>query len=326
MRRTGDILLMACALLQVSMAQQPQAQQQVTEGAGSTIFGNACGKCHGKLDEAPPPEMLKKLTPEKIYDALTAGVMKTQAAGLTDQQKRDIAEWVGGRKLGATGSGDAKIMSNPCPANPPIKDLTSAPAWNGWSPDMTNLRFQSAKAAGLSPAAVGRLRLKWAFGLPSASSSYGQPTVVDGRVFVSSDSGYFYSIDAASGCVHWSFQAQSGIRSASTIGAVKTASGAASSYAAFFGDIRGNVYAVNAANGELLWKAAIDPHPLSRITGAIRYRVSPEPSGIITAGSTSRLLRSKSRNHRARIIRVAPSAGWSPRSTRPLASRSGKRT
>ena len=40
-------------------------------------------------------------------EALTTGAMRTQAASLTDQQKRDIAEWVGGRKLGATGSGDA---------------------------------------------------------------------------------------------------------------------------------------------------------------------------------------------------------------------------
>jgi polyvinyl alcohol dehydrogenase (cytochrome) len=32
--------------------------------------------------------------------------------------------------------------------------------------------------------------------------------------------------------------------------------------------VHGNVYAVDAFNGELLWKIAIDPHPLARITGA----------------------------------------------------------
>src|SRR3954466_7638792 len=120
----GYIHVMACALLaaQLAVAQQrPSAAVRVTEGAGSTIFGNACETCHGKVEEAPRPEMLKKLTPEKIYEVLTTGAMKTQAANLTDQQKKDIAEWVGGRKLGATGSGDAKIMSNPCPSNPPIK-------------------------------------------------------------------------------------------------------------------------------------------------------------------------------------------------------------
>jgi polyvinyl alcohol dehydrogenase (cytochrome) len=133
---------------------------------------------------------------------------------------------------------------------------------------LINARFQPAKAAGLPPAAVSRLQLKWAFGLPAAASVYGQPTIVDGRVFVSSDTGYVYSLDAATGCVHWSFQAQAGVRSAITIGAAKAGS---AKFAAFFGDVRGNVYAVDTTNGELLWKAAIDPHPLSRITGGIKY-------------------------------------------------------
>jgi polyvinyl alcohol dehydrogenase (cytochrome) len=41
-------------------------------------------------------------------------------------------------------------------------------------------------------------------------------------------------------------------------------------YAAFFGDIHGNIYSVDTANGELLWKVPIDPHPLSRITAGIK--------------------------------------------------------
>ena len=125
-------------------------------------------------------------------------------------------------------AGSANTMSNMCPTHPPVANL-SAPSWNGWSPDMTkNNRYQTAKAAGglgpkesgatealrrhgFSPAAVARLELKWAFGLPWTSSAYGQPTVVDGRVFIGSDSGYLYSLDAATGCVHWSFQAQAGL-------------------------------------------------------------------------------------------------------------------
>ena len=33
------------------------------------------------------------------------------------------------------------------------------------------------------------------------------------------------------------------------------------------GDIRGNAYALDATNGELLWKVATDSHPLARVTG-----------------------------------------------------------
>ena len=90
---------------------------------------------------------------------------------------------------------------------------------------------------------------------------------MDGHVFIGSDSGYFYSIDAATGCVYWSFQAQAGLRSTAMIAPVKPGS---SRMAAFFGDIRGNIYSLDATSGELLWKVSIDPHPLSRIMAAVK--------------------------------------------------------
>ena len=194
--------------------------------------------------------------------------MKAQAANLTNEQKIKIAEFLSGRTLGVAESGDAKSMSNGCSSNPPVRNEASAPSWNGWSADaLANTRYQSARAAGLSPASVARLQLKWAFGLPATYSAYGQPTIVDGHVFIGSDSGYFYSIDAATGCVHWSFQAQAGLRSTAMIAPVKPGS---SRMAAFFGDIRGNIYSLDATSGELLWKVPIDPHPLSRIMAAVK--------------------------------------------------------
>ena len=136
------------------------------------------------------------MTPESIYLTLTKGNMVTIATGLTDQQKRDIAEWVGGRKLGAAESGDAKKMTNVCASNPPIRDLISKPSWNGWSADLSTTRFQPAKAANLSAAQVSRLRLKWAFGLPGTSGVNSQPTIAGGRLFIQVDTGYVYALDA----------------------------------------------------------------------------------------------------------------------------------
>ena len=270
-----------------SPTQQRELALRATEGAGATIFGNVCGSCHGiqGTNDAMSQDMLKQLTPEKLYESMTTGTMRTHAdaATLTDDQRVAIAEWVSGRRLGSTASGGAETMPNKCPTSPPVTNL-SAPSWNGWSPDMTkNNRYQTAKAAGglgpresgatedlrrhgFSPAAVARLELRWAFGLPWTSSAYGQPTVVDGRVFIGSDSGYLYSLDAATGCVHWSFQAQAGLRSTPTIAAVKRG---APQTAAFFGDIRGNAYAVDASTGKLLWKTRVDAHPLARITAGL---------------------------------------------------------
>ena len=39
-------------------------------------------------------------------------------------------------------------------------------------------------------------------------------------------------------------------------------------FAIFFGDVRANVYAVNAMTGALIWKSKIDDHPAARVTGA----------------------------------------------------------
>ena len=167
--------------------------------------------------------------------------MRTHAdAANADRRSTSGNRGVGERKDGwAPPRVGAPTPCQTCaPHHPPVTNL-SAPSWNGWSPDMTkNNRYQTAKAAGglgpresgatedlrrhgFSPAAVARLELKWAFGLPWTSSAYGQPTVVDGRVFIGSDSGYLYSLDAATGCVHWSFQAQAGLRSTPMIAAVK---------------------------------------------------------------------------------------------------------
>ena len=108
-----------------------------------------------KREGRTPPDPLysRACRPERIYAALTTGVMQEQAKALTDAEKRSIAEYLAGRKLGVE-NGDAKSMPNGCPGNASIRDLTSRPSWNGWGLDMSNTRFQPARAAGLSPGQV----------------------------------------------------------------------------------------------------------------------------------------------------------------------------
>ena len=260
---------------QVPQAQAPTPQQgaaasttppvvRMTEGAGSTIFGNYCENCHGKLESAPAPALLKKMTPEHIYEVLTTGVMAPMAKDLTDQQKKDIAEWVGGRKLEFGDIGAASKMPNQCSVSGAVKDITSLPSWNGWSPGIADARFQDAKNAGVTADKISSYGLSWAFALPGADSMYGQPTIVDGKIFIASDAGYLYSLDAKSGCVHWSYTMGIGARSAPTVGPLTPGS---KRYAVFIGDIRGNVYAVDASTGAQIWKKSVDAQPLSRITG-----------------------------------------------------------
>jgi len=152
------------------------------------------------------------------------------------------------------------LNAQECPGNAAFD--ASAPAWNGWGIDLSNSRFQPANAARLAPAQVSMLKLKWAFGLAGAKQVFGEPVVVGGRVFFSADTGTVYSLDAATGCVHWTFQADAGVRSAITIARVNSVS------TAYFGDLKANAYALDARKGTLIWKIRVEDHPAARITGA----------------------------------------------------------
>jgi len=228
-----------------------------------------CALCHlNPTEKAPSGEMIRDMPPERIYASLTTGSMQMQAQALNDGQKRVIAEFMSGRTLGSAAAGDAKNMPNKCLSNPNMSNPTQGPAWNGWSADAANTRFQTAAGAGLTAAQVPQLKLKWAFGLPAGMTSSSQPTVVAGRVFVGSDNGFIYSLDAATGCVYWSFENGAIVRGAVTVGRI---SGQGTSrYAVYFGDGRANVYAVDAQTGKQLWKTKVDPHVVARITAATK--------------------------------------------------------
>jgi polyvinyl alcohol dehydrogenase (cytochrome) len=253
----GTVSMTILLLVKFAPAQSPEAGR---------LFEQSCMTCHGNpaIEKAPDPSVLRQMAPEAIYKALTSGAMVPQAEKLTDAQKRIIAEYLGGRNI-VEGSGDAARMANQCGSNPPITTLSATPAWNGWGADASNARFQSAKAAGIPADQVPRLKLKWAFGFPGVTAVYGQPSVIAGRVFVGVNTGYLYSLDAATGCVYWSFEAQAGVRNAVSVAEVQA--GGSTRYAAYFGDLRANVYAVDAATGALLWKTRVDNHSLAGITG-----------------------------------------------------------
>jgi polyvinyl alcohol dehydrogenase (cytochrome) len=236
-------------------------------------FERRCTACHdnpARDSRAPSREGLRALTPERVLQALTTGPMVSQAQGMTDEQKRAMAELVTGKPFGgdvAKSARAASAMTNRCPTPLTLNDPWNRPRWNGWSPDNErNWRFQREEAAGLTAAQVPNLKLKWAFALPgAASTAWAQPTVVGGKLFIGSDNGFVYALDARSGCVYWSYDAQGQVRSAVVIADVRGVAGVR--YGAFFGDYRGNVYGVDAESGKQLWVKRVDEHEGAKITG-----------------------------------------------------------
>jgi polyvinyl alcohol dehydrogenase (cytochrome) len=62
-------------------------------------------------------------------------------------------------------------------------------------------------------------------------------------------------------------------------------------YAVFFGDLGGNVYALNAETGVEIWRIKADPHPLARVVGSVVFHDGrlyvPVASAEETAGAPS---------------------------------------
>jgi polyvinyl alcohol dehydrogenase (cytochrome) len=138
------------------------------------------------------------------------------------------------------------------------------PRWNGWGADISNSRFQPTEMARLAPDQVPKLRLKWAFAFPGATSAIAQPSVIGGVLFIGGADSRLHALDAKSGCTLWTFATDAPVRTAITFGSLPDTG----EFAVYFGDARANAYAVNATSGQLIWKKKVEDHPAARVTGA----------------------------------------------------------
>jgi polyvinyl alcohol dehydrogenase (cytochrome) len=231
---------------------------------GGALYRTYCAICHeaGGNSQAPNRDVLSRMSPEQILQALEKGAMKAQAAERSRAQRRVLAEYLSGKQLG---SEPATIPQSAfCGSTAePFRESLTGPSWNGWGAGLTNTRFQSRDDAGMTASDVPRLKLKWAFGLPGASSGGTQPVVAGGRVYVGDAEGDLFVLDAKSGCIYWHIEVEAGIRSAITLGERSD-----SGLTAYFGDQAANMYAVDAETGKVLWKVKVDEHPQAAITAA----------------------------------------------------------
>ena len=259
--RVGGTLAAAATLAVAPVAVSPAAAQAPD---GAALFETHCTSCHlaTAIPRALAIDNMRALPPEAIVGALTDGAMREQGAELSPAERQAIAAFITGRgpaAAGATPGGGA--CGSAAAADWPGPD--GGPQWNGWGAGVTNARFQPASDARLDAAEVPRLRLRWAFGYPNSASAQSQPAIVGGRLFAASERGVVYALDARTGCTHWSFEAQSGVRSAMTVGPL-----ADGRRALFFGDFNANVYALDAATGAEIWRRDVEAHVAARITGA----------------------------------------------------------
>lgn len=230
---------------------------------GASIYKERCSSCHDMPTERVPAlSAIKAMSGEAIYAALDNGSMKSRAEGLSTAEIFSLIGYIA--PTGGSQASPASITPT-CTGTATFRLDTHAPQWNGWSPSLTNSRFQDAAAAGLSAANIPKLKLKWAFNLGAVTMARSQLVIVGGRVFVASQSGVVYSLDAARGCTRWGFQAPTGLRGGVVVG------DANGTPAVFFSDGGATTYALNAQTGALLWKVKPVDHYATMATATPRY-------------------------------------------------------
>jgi len=226
--------------------------------AAREFYQSRCASCHDHpTDRIPSKDAIIARGPDDIVRALVQGPMQAMASGLSRADIEGLATAITGRApLPELPPGpDANL----CAKADPIR--ISADSWNGWSVDAANTRYQSQPR--LSARDVPKLKVKWTFAYPGSKNS--QVTALGDRLFLGSNAGKVYSLNASTGCVYWRYDAKGAVRTAPVVAAVATSK---SGYAVVFGDDRAVVTLLDAKTGSELWSVKVEDHARAMLTGA----------------------------------------------------------
>ncbi len=242
-----------------------QPQTPLTSPEGDALYKQRCAVCHDSpQDRTPPLFLIRRRSTEDVIQTLTNGSMKQQASGLSMGQVKALAIHLTGKQPGT--AVQPNLEANLCKGTPPTIDLKD-PQWNGWGVDLDNSRYQTKP--GLRAEDVPKLKVKWAFAHPGPMAT-GQPTIIGNRLFLTTELGVIYSLDARTGCTYWTMNAGAAVRAAISVGPLPAGAvaGSKARFAVYFGDEKSNIQAIDALTGTPLWKTKIEDHLLSRITGS----------------------------------------------------------
>ena len=226
---------------------------------GLALYQTHCAACHeGKVPRAPHFITFSMIGAEAILNAMTDGVMRTQASALSASERKALADFL---------AGEAGEMPKPVLAcSEPMSALAQEDnsAMKGWGGDDQNHRHVSDELVGLNRDNIAQLSLKWVFAYPGARRARSQPLVHDGTIFVGSQSGDIYALDLESGCAHWTYSAGAEVRSSLSLGYIAGRTGAV----LYMGDFNATVHAIDASDGSLVWRTSVGDHADATITGS----------------------------------------------------------
>ncbi len=245
----------------------PLAAHAQNASAGEQVFTARCKGCHDpNIDRAPSKATLATYPAAQIVDALTNGVMKPMAAGLSDEDKAAVAAYLTGaqgqqtaqaaRPAAGRGGPAAPVgVDVKCASNPPIRATGSD--WTSVGLE-TSHRFQAKP--GLTAGDVPKLKVKWSFAMSGGS----MPTVIGDWLFITNRSGKFYALDTDTGCVRWVVENAV----ARTTPMIVQSPVSPSGWLTIIGERNRTAHAFDAQTGKEIWVSGeLDKNPVAGITG-----------------------------------------------------------
>ena len=257
--------LATLALLVALCGGRAAAQEAPLNHSGRAVYARACASCHDNPAGSRAAQLvsLQAMTPTRIREALTVGVMRPMAAGLTAEELNDVVAYLtyGQRASSANWTDAIK-----CAAGKTVVDTHQKVISAGFGVNANQTRSLSVAQSGISKDDMKSLKIKWAIALPGDGPGTGAAVLGD-TVFVSSGE-RLLALDAQTGCVRWTYSATS--YNTPAIGEI-----AGRKVLAF--SEQGVIHVVDAETGERVWKASGQPR--NGTGGEIR-------GGVVFAGDT----------------------------------------
>jgi outer membrane protein assembly factor BamB len=197
---------------------------------------------------------------------------------------------VGVAKGGGAGDSTEALITVPASATPGVHWVTAKGEWTqlvaqapfrvhidwpSWRNGPEHTGFNPFETV-LSRSNVAGLELDWSYSTGDGTGIHGSPSVVDGVVYVGSDSNYVYALDASSGALRWK-SATPPKYNLHVWSSPAVANGIVYIGTSDYGSSGGGVYAFTADGGRPLWSA---------LTGGATVESSPAvANGVVYVGT-----------------------------------------
>lgn len=249
--------LAAFAALSIPAMTPAAIGQTPPDHPGAGVYQKSCATCHDNpgATRAATLSSIKLITSARLREVMTTGVMAPMAASLNEKEKTDLIAWLTAGQATSSAAWTDGLM---CTADKRAVSASASVVSSGFGVDANQTRSLTAAQAGLTKAQLANLDVAWSIAFPGQGSGTGASVLSDGTIFTTGGQ-KLLAIDAASGCVKWSYAANS--RNTPAIGEIGGRRVVALS-------VGRDIHVVDAANGALVWKAS--GQPVDGSGGAVR--------------------------------------------------------